>query len=317
VGNESWGCGGNLRPEEYAALYRQFAVYIAEFGGTKPFLIASGPSGGDIGWSRGFLDKMKHELPDGLSMHYYEGGQDAPTEFTVAHMNDQLSIFAKVEDSIRLQRSVLDGYHEGKKVGLVLDEWGVWDRISPADEKRYGALWQQSTMRSALAAGLGLNLFNRSADKLYMCNIAQIVNVLQSLLLTEGMDSDKCVRTTTYYAFMLFKPHRSKTALRADTHDSSPLALSASASRGNSEMVLSFVNPHSDLDLHVHCTLNGGSAKTGKAQILHHSDPNACNSFEKPNTIVLQDHPVRVNGDVIELHMPRMSIATVTLDPNS
>ena len=317
VGNESWGCGGNMRPEEYAALYRQFAVYIKEFGGTKPFLIASGPSGSDVGWSRGFLDKMKYELPDGLSMHYYEGGEDAPTEFTVPHMNEQLSIFAKVEDSIRLQRSVLDGYHEGKKVGLVLDEWGVWDRISPSDEKRYGALWQQSTMRSALAAGLGLNLFNRLADKLYMCNIAQIVNVLQSLLVTEGANSDKCVRTTTYYAFMLFKPHRSNTALRVDTQDSSPLGLSASASRGKNEMVLSFVNPRSDLDLNVHCSLNGVNAKSGKAQILHHSDPNACNSFEKPDTVVLHNHPVKVDGAVIEMDMPRLSVATVTLNLNS
>jgi alpha-N-arabinofuranosidase len=317
VGNESWGCGGNMRPEEYAALYRQFAVYIKEFGGTKPFLIASGPSGSDTGWSRGFLDKMKYELPDGLSMHYYEGGEDAPTAFTIPHMNEQLSIFAKVEDSIRLQRSVLDDYHVGQKVGLVLDEWGVWDRISPADEKRHGALWQQSTMRSALAAGLGLNLFNRLADKLYMCNIAQIVNVLQSLLLTEGAGSDKCVRTTTYYAFMLFKPHRSKTALRVDTHDSSPLALSASASCGNNEMVLSFVNPRSDLDLNVHCTLNGANAKSGKAQILHHPDPNACNSVEKPDTIVLQNHLVKVDGDVLELDMPRLSVATVTVNLNS
>jgi alpha-N-arabinofuranosidase len=205
----------------------------------------------------------------------------------------------------------------GQKVGLVLDEWGVWDRISPADEKRHGALWQQSTMRSALAAGLGLNLFNRLADKLYMCNIAQIVNVLQSLLLTEGAGSDKCVRTTTYYAFMLFKPHRSKTALRVDTHDSSPLALSASASCGNNEMVLSFVNPRSDLDLNVHCTLNGANAKSGKAQILHHPDPNACNSVEKPDTIVLQNHLVKVDGDVLELDMPRLSVATVTVNLNS
>jgi alpha-N-arabinofuranosidase len=313
VGNESWGCGGDMRPEEYAALYRQFAVYIKEFGGTKPFLIASGPSGSDIGWSRGFLDKMRGELPDGLSMHYYEGGKDIATEFTVPHMNEQLSIFAKVEDSIRLQRSVLDGYFEGRNVGLVLDEWGVWDRILPTDEKRYGKLWQQSTMRSAVAAGLGLNCFNRLADKLYMCNIAQIVNVLQSLLITEGPDSDKCVRTTTYYAFALFKAHRSKMALRTETDDASPLGLSVSASRGESEMVLSFVNPRSDVDLRVDCTLIGGSAKEGLAEILHNTDGNACNSFEKPDAIVNQKHTVKVDGSKIQLDMPRLSVATVRL----
>ena len=313
VGNESWGCGGNMRPEEYAALYRQFAVYLKEFGGTKPFLIASGPSGSDVGWSRGLLDRMKYELPDGLSMHYYEGGEDVATEFTVPHMDEQLSIFTKVEDSIRLQRSVLDGYREGRNVGLILDEWGVWDRISSADEKRYGSLWQQSTMRSALAAGLGLNLFNRLADKLYMCNIAQIVNVLQSLLITEGIESDKCVRTTTYYAFALFKAHRSKMALRVDTPGLSPLGLSSSASRGENEIVLSFVNPRADADMRVECTLAGSSAKDGSAEILHSPNLNACNSFDKPDAVVVQKHAVKVDGAKVLLDVPRMSVATVSL----
>jgi alpha-N-arabinofuranosidase len=288
-------------------------VYLREFGGTKPFLIASGPSGSDVGWSRGFLDKMKYEFPDGFSMHYYEGGEDAPTEFTVPHMNEQLSIFAKVDDSIRLQRSVLDGYPQGKNVGLILDEWGVWDRIPESTEKRYGALWQQSTMRSALAAGLGLNLFNRLADQLYMCNIAQIVNVLQSLLITEGIESDKCVRTTTYYAFLLFKAHRAKMALHVSTQDPSPLGLSASASRGANEIILSFVNPHSDADMRVDCSLLGAAAKDGNAEILHHPDLNACNTFDKPDTVVIQKHPVKVDGERIQLELPRLSVATATL----
>src|SRR5208283_1147388 len=107
---------------------------------------------------------------------------------------------------------------------------------------------------------------------------------------------DKCVRTTTYYAFMLFKAHRSKMALHVTTQDSSPLGLSVSASRGANEMVLSFVNPHSDADLHVDCSLLGSSAKDGTAAILHHPDLNACNTFDKPDTVVIQKHPVRVDG---------------------
>src|SRR5437879_13910713 len=103
-------------------------------------------------------------------------------------MSEQLSVFAKVEEAIIQQRSLLDGYSDGRKTRLILDEWGVWDKISKEDEKRYGALWQQSTMRSAVAAGLGLNLFNRQADKLHMPNSAQIVNVLHDLPLTAGPD---------------------------------------------------------------------------------------------------------------------------------
>src|SRR6516225_6860995 len=232
VGNESWGCGGDMKPEEYAALYRQFAVYCREFGGTKPFLVASGPSGNDLRWSRGFLDGMRGALPQGLSMHYYTGGRDRPTEFTPEHANDQLSLYARVEQAIAQQRSVLDSYREGQNVGLILDEWGVWDRIPPDDEKRYGKLWQQSTIRSAVAAGLGLNIFNRQADKLYMCNIAQIMNVLQSVLLTDGPEGKNCVRTANYYAFLLFKPHRAKTAVHVE-YDGA--ALPAPGARGGQQ----------------------------------------------------------------------------------
>jgi len=189
----------------------------------------------------------------------------------------------------------------------------VWDHIPQEDEKKYGALWQQSTMRSALAAGLGLNLFSRLADKLYMCNIAQIVNVLQSLLLTEGAESEKCVRTTTYYAFALFKGHRGKTAIRTDVQEGSHLNLSTSASMGENEMVLSFVNPHADIDMRVECNMPGVNAREGSAEILHDTDLNACNTFEKPGAVLNQKHAVKVDGAKVSLDLPRMSVATVTL----
>lgn len=314
IGNENWGCGGDMRPETYANLYRQFAVYVRKYGDTKPFLVGCGPGGPDRRWTRGFMDTLDGRHPDGYSMHYYEGGADRPTEFTAAHSDQQLSIFTKVEDAIIEQRTLLDGYRDGRKIGLILDEWGVWDKIPEEDEKRYGKLWQQSTMRSAVAAGLGLNVFNRQADKLYMCNIAQIVNVLQSLLLTDGPEGRNCIRTTTYYAFQLFKPHRGKTAIRVESSESSPLAPSVSASRLANEIVLSLVNPKHDEDVSMECTLQGVTAKSGKAQILHDTDWNACNSFENPNRLVPKDHPVSVDGNRIRLDLPRLSVATAILN---
>jgi alpha-L-arabinofuranosidase len=313
VGNESWGCGGNMRPEEYARLYRDFAVYCRDFGGTELFLVASGPSGTDTRWSRGLMDGLGWERPGGVSMHYYSGGADRSTRFTVDHMNEQLASYAKVEESIVHQRAVLDSYENGKKVGLILDEWGVWDNIPEEDEKRYGKLWQQSTMRSAVAAGLGLNIFNRQADKLYMGNIAQMVNVLQSLLLTEGSEGEHCVRTTTYHAFSLFKPHRSKTALRVETEDSSPLGLSASASKSDKELVVTFVNPRHDSDLQVECTLKGSVADGGTSQVLHDADWNAYNSFDNPDRVVPKQQPIKVNGSKMQLDLPRLSVTTVIL----
>ncbi len=314
IGNENWGCGGNMRPEVYADLYRRFSTYVREFGGTRPFMIASGPNGNDVRWSRGLLDNVGFRLPDGLSMHYYEGGKDRATEFNVADMNEQLSRYALVEQAIVQQRALIDGYREGRRCGLILDEWGVWDRIPAEDEKRYGKLWMQSTMRSGVAAGLGLNIFNRQADKLIMCNIAQIVNVLQSLLLTDGPEGERCVRTTTYYAFSLFKPHRGNTAVKVETQDSTnPLGLSASATKKNGQLVISVVNPRADADWQIDATLRGVSAKSATAQILHDADLNAYNSFEQPDRLTPKPHPVRADGARVMLDLPRLSVATVTV----
>jgi len=231
------------------------------------------------------------------------------------------------------QRALLDTYDPGRRIGLILDEWGVWDRMVPSDEQRRGRLWQQSTMRSAVAAALGLNAFNRQADRLYMCNIAQMVNVLQSVLITDGPESRDCVRTTSYYAFMLFQPHRSKMSLRVETDgpklsdyggrggggrggaqqpDPAP-DLSLSASRQGSEMVLTLVNPRHDVDMQVDCALRGASARSGRAQILHDSDLNAYNSFDNPNRVTIKPHEVAAEGDHVRIALPALSVATVTL----
>jgi alpha-N-arabinofuranosidase len=313
VGNESWGCGGNMRPEEYAAEYRRFSTYLRTFGGTKPFLVASGPNGNDSEWSRGLMTGFHRNNPDGLSMHYYSGGKDPALNFSTENMDDQLSSFARIEQAVIQQRALLDGYDGGRRVALFLDEWGVWDKILPEDEARYGKLWQQSTMRSAVAAGLGLNLFNRQAEKLYMCNIAQIVNVLQSLLLTDGPQGEQCIRTTTYHAFMLFKPHRTKTSVRVETQSTTPLDLSVSASKSDGQLVVSFVNPRHDADLQIDCRIQGVAEQAGTAQILHDADPNAYNSFDAPNRLTPQSHPIQVDSTGIQLNLPRLSIVTAAL----
>jgi alpha-N-arabinofuranosidase len=312
VGNENWGCGGWMKPEVYADHYRRFSVYVRKYGDTEPMMIASGPNGNDAHWTRNFMDRLDGGAPGGISMHYYEGGKDAPLNFTAANTIEQFAIFKKVEEAITQQRAILNGYPDGSKIALLLDEWGVWDKIQEADEKANGALWQQSTMRSAVAAGLGLNLFNRQADKLFMCNIAQLVNVLQSLLLTNGPEGQSCVRTTTYHAFSLFKAHRSNTAVHTES-DTSNTAISVSASKKGGSLVLSFVNPQLDTDVDVECNLRGFVGKSGVAQILHDSDWNAYNSFDNPDHIVPKSHPVVLEGTRVALSLPRLSVATVVL----
>jgi alpha-N-arabinofuranosidase len=314
VGNENWGCGGPMTPERYGEMYRNFANYVRTFGGTRPFLVACGPNGNDMRWSRGLLNTLDaRRLPDGWSTHFYETGTLPPLQFTGDAMNTQFRIFPRVEETIVAQRALLDSYDPQRKCGVILDEWGVWDRIPQDDERRYGRLWQQSTMRSAVAAGLGLNIFNRQADKLYMANIAQIVNVLQSLLLTDGPEGKRCVRTSTYYAFQLFKPHRSKTAVRVETGGGDPLSLSMSASKSGGELVVSFVNPSASVDLDVDCALRSFSAKSARAEILHHTDLNAYNGFDNPDVLVPKAHPITVEGSRLRLTVPALSLITATI----
>ncbi len=311
VGNENWGCGGHMTPEEYAGQYRRFATFLHGFGDTTPFLIACGPSRNDTEWSRRFMDAVHRQgPPNGFAMHFYSRGQSYATKFTVESMREQLFTFADLEKAIIQQRALLDSYDPERKIGLLIDEWGVWDRMVPEEEKQHGRLWQQITMRTAVAAALGLNVFQRQADKLVMCNIAQMVNVLHSLLLTDG---DRCVRTPTYYVFELMKPHRSKTAIRVDTQDSSPLGLSVCASRQAKELVLTCVNPKHDVAIGVNCSLSGSTAVGGKAQILHDEDLNAYNSFDNPDRIVPREHSLSVDGSSIRMDLPPLSVATAVV----
>ena len=341
VGNELWGCGANLTPQQTAMEFRKFATFARNYERDKfqLYLVGCGPSNNDASWTRGFMDTLalnnKIGMMHGYSFHFYQNSQLPAHQFTPQAMNQQLNIYPRVEQAIVQQRSLLDTYDPGRRIGLFLDEWGVWDRILREDEQKRGTLWMQSTMRSAIAAGLGLNIFNRQAEKLYMCNIAQIVNVLQSLLLTDGPEGKTTVRTTTYHAFAMFKAHRGKMSVRTEADGNRfPLAaaggrggggrggpqqqedphdLSISASREGGELVITFVNPRHDTDMDIDCALRGVTAKSGKAQILHDSDINAHNTFDQPDKITVKAHQVGVEGGRVKLPLPAMSIATVTL----
>jgi alpha-L-arabinofuranosidase len=338
IGNELWGCGGNLTPQQTALEFRKFATFARNYEADKYrlYLIGCGPNGNDQNWTRGFMDTLANQVGQmhGYSFHFYQNSQLPAHQFTPEAMNAQLNIYPRVEQAIVQQRTLLDAYDPARRIGLFLDEWGVWDRILPEDDRRRGRLWQQSTMRSAIAAGLGLNIFNRQADKLYMCNIAQIVNVLQSLLLTDGPEGKTTVRTTSYHAFAMFKAHRGKMSVRTEADGNrfpaggfggrggggrgpqpqqDPHDLSISASREGGELVVTLVNPRHDTDMDIDCTLRGVTAKSGRAQILHDNDMNAFNSFEQPDKITVKPFEVGVEGGRLKLTLPAMSIATVTL----
>ena len=307
IGNENWGCGGNMQPEEYAEHYRRFSTFVRPMGDVRPFYIACGPNKNDLDWTRRYFGSLRRVLPNGYSMHFYSNGAANATKFSVTDMQRQLSSFADLEKAIGEQRAVMDQFDRQKHVGLMIDEWGVWDRMVPDEEKKYGRLWQQITMRSAVAAALGLNVFHRQADKLVMCNIAQMVNVLHAILLT---DEDKCIRTSTYYAFELLKPHRGAQSLRSEVADPAPLGLSVSASRKEKELTATFVNPKHDTPMSVECALSGASAAEATARILHDDDFNACNTFQQPDRLTPKKHEVSASGGTLRIDLPPLSVAT-------
>jgi alpha-N-arabinofuranosidase len=311
VGNENWGCGGNMTGDEYATVYRRFATYLRPFGGTNPYLIACGPNGNNKEWTEKFWGNMRSgRRPDGFAMHFYSNGRaNTATKFTVENMQEQFASFPLIERAIIEQRELLDklpprgGRGPAQPVGLLLDEWGVWDRMDPEEEKKYGRLFQQITMRSAVAGALGLNVIHRQAGKLVMTNIAQIVNVLHSLLLT---DEDKCVRTTTYWVYEMTKAHLGQNSVEALAQN-----VSISASRKDKDVTITLVNPSHDQTYNVACSLNGGSAAGATARILHDADLNAANTFSTPDRIMPQTLKAQAQGGSVKVELPPLSVATV------
>ena len=311
VGNENWGCGGAMTGDEYATVYRRFSNYLKAFGGTNPFLIACGPNGNNKDWTEKFWGNMRGgRRPDGFAMHFYSNGRaHTATNFTVEDMQQQFASFPRIETAITEQRALLDqlapprGRGPGQPVGLLLDEWGVWDRMDPEEDKKYGRLFQQITIRSAVAGALGLNVIHRQAGKLVMTNIAQMVNVLHALLLTE---EDKCVRTTTYWVYEMTKAHLGQTSVAVEAKE-----VSLSASRQEKDLTLTLVNPTHDQTYNLACSLNGGSAAGATARILHDSDLNAANTFATPDRILPKALPVTAQGGSVKLELPPLSVATV------
>ena len=308
IGNELWGCGGNLSGDEYAERYRNFTTFLPKLGDTQPFYIACGPSKDNADWTQTYFAGLKSKrLPDGYTMHFYSNSKAVATRFTEEDMNAQFATFPHLEEAILHQRGLIDRFDPQKKVGLMVDEWGVWDKMVPEEEKAHGRLWQQITMRAGVSTALGLNVFHRQADKLVMCNVAQMVNVLDAMLLTEG---DKCVRTPAYYAFELAKPHRGKTAIRA-TPQANPLALSTSASIKDTSLVVTVVNPKLGPFIRLRCHVPGSKVRHANATSLFHADLNACNTFDAPDSVVPHEISASTRGETITIELPPLSVTTI------
>lgn len=212
VGNENWGCGGDMTPEYYANEYRRYAVYVRNFGGNKVFKIACGANGFDYRWTEVLMREAGRHM-DGLSLHYYCGTgrkSRSATQYDEADWFHLLRSALRMDELVTRHAAIMDQYDPSKRVAIMVDEWGTWHAVEPGTTP--GFLYQQNTLRDALVAALTLNIFNNHADRVRMANIAQTVNVLQAMILTR---KEKMLLTPTYHAFEMFVPHQDATLLPA------------------------------------------------------------------------------------------------------
>ncbi|MBP6979114.1 MAG: alpha-N-arabinofuranosidase [Lentimicrobiaceae bacterium] len=320
IGNETWGCGGNMSPEYYTDLYRQFASYC--FG--ADYLIASGANAGDYRWTEVMMDRMKgyQWMMQGLSLHYYTVPGESWEHKGSATQFDEKAWHTTMKKALRMERlitrhsEIMDRYDPDKNVGLILDEWGNWHDVEPGTNP--GFLYQQNTIRDALTAAINLNIFNDHCDRVKMANIAQMVNVLQSVILTRD---DQLVLTPTYYVFKMYTVHQGALMIPADIEsedyildgDTIP-SLHASASRkdGVVSITLCNLNPQKSISVEIECPeldfiAADGSVIQGKAMNDYHD-------FGQPGTVNIQPFALpepRRSPYVIEL--PARSVVRVGL----
>lgn len=322
VGNESWGCGGSMRPEYYADLYRRYATYCRNFDGNNLYKIASGASDYDYNWTDVLMDRARGHM-HGLSLHYYtvkgwSGSKGAATVFDKDDYYWTLGKCREVEDVLKKHIAIMDKYDPQKRVNLLLDEWGTWWDEEPGTIG--GHLYQQNTLRDAFVASLSFDIFHKYTDRLTMANIAQIVNVLQSMILTndKGM-----VLTPTYHVFNMYKVHQDATHLPLEisseempVRDNRTLPLiSATASKDKNGIVhISLSNVDADNAQTVTINIPEVKAKAVTGQILTSKNLTDYNSFENPNAVNVKEFKgAKWNKGTLEVKLPAKSIVTLEL----
>ncbi len=291
VGNETWGCGGNMRPEFYADLYRQYATFVKEHSGNRIQKLAVGPYGDNYTWTEVLMAQAAKQM-DGLSLHYYTlptgdwGKKGSATEFGEKEWHATLARTLGIEEVIKKNSAIMDKYDPEKKVGLMVDEWGTWYDSEPGAT----ALYQQNTLRDAVVAGINLNIFNNHSDRVKMANIAQMVNVLQAMILT---DKQRMARTPTYHVFRMYRAHQGATLIPIDLSapeykmaQSSVPSLNASASRDKEgKLHLSIVNLDPNRPAEITTTVAGSTIRSVNGEVLTAPAMNAMNTFDKPDAI--------------------------------
>jgi len=333
IGNESWDCGGNMTPDYYLSQMKIYSRFVRNFNPEQQdkqqmLRIAVGP-GGDgprwTEWTDTIMKAYQHHTwswdMNGLSMHNYTvvnwQNKFASTGFGESEYAQFLKETLKMDDLINTHSAIMDKYDPEKKVALVVDEWGSWYAPSPGSNP--GFLVQQNSQRDAILAALNLNIFARHADRVRMANIAQMINVLQAMILT---DKEKMVLTPTYYVFKMYAPFQDSTFVPVTfnagtyTHDSVTLprvdAIAAKDTNGKLWLAITNLNPNQPVE--IEAGVEGGSVKSAAGQTLTAPKVDSVNSFDAPNTVVPKPIAAKVQGGKISLQLEPKSVTVVSVE---
>ncbi len=331
VGNENWGCGGNMTPEYYGNEYRRYQTYVRTYDHSKPiYKIACGANVDDYEWTRKILEttydhapRQFHGFMDGLSLHYYthpEGWENkgSATDFDDKTWYKTLSKTLYMETLIKRHGAIMDEFDPEKKIGMIVDEWGTWFSCEPGTNP--GFLYQQNTMRDALVAGINLNIFNKNCDRVKMANIAQLVNVLQAVILTEG---EKMLLTPTYHVFHMYQVHQDAELIDSyietekigleETYQVPNLHESVSESK-DGKIHITLNNLSITEDYEIETVLTEALVKSVKGTVLV-NEMKEHNTFEQPNKVYpveFSDYKITEKG--LQFKIPACSVLHLELE---
>ncbi|HYX05654.1 MAG TPA: alpha-N-arabinofuranosidase [Bacteroidales bacterium] len=323
VGNESWGCGGNMTPEYYADLYRRYATFCKDYGDKRLYKIAGGSNSTDYNWTEVLMKNIPLRLMQGISLHYYTvpgtwRDKGSATDFDEQEYFTTLKKSMAIDQAIQRHSTIMDRYDPYKRVGLVIDEWGAWYNVEPGTNP--GFLFQQSTLRDAMVAGISLNIFNQHCDRVKMANIAQTINVLQALIFTKD---EKIVLTPTYWVYDMYKVHQDATLIPIEVNspdyeiggDKIP-AVNASASidkEGKVHITLVNINPHEATEMT--CDLRGSNLKkVTSGEIITAPKLQTYNSFDQPDNIRMDSFDGgKLKGQTLSVTLPAKSVVMIEL----
>lgn len=321
VGNENWGCGGNMTPQYYANEYRRYQTYLRSYGEKKLYKIACGPNVDDYAWTEELM-KTAGRYMDGLSLHHYTFEKDwdnkgKALQFDEAGYYSTLKNAFFMEELIRMHTAIMDKYDPMKRVALIVDEWGCWHKVEEGTNP--GFLYQQNTMRDAMVAAITLNIFNKHCDRVKMANIAQLINVLQAVILTE---KSRMVLTPTYHIFKMYACHQEAELLdsylekdRIGIENSVIDNLSESASIDSEGRInLTLANLSLDRAYDISAAISGMKAKIFKAEIITGRKDDH-NSFDAPDTVKSEEFKnLKLTGEGLDITVPALSILHITIE---